>query len=523
MSTASKAAAPTMITGSKLGITLAAMGAAMMAILDISIVNVALSDIRASFGTPLDQIAWVSTGYMMANVVVIPMTGWLQRRFGYKRYFTASIALFIIASALCGIAWNLPALVAFRILQGMGGGAIIPTAQSILFARYPREEHGMAGALFGIGAMTGPLLGPTLGGYLIELSTWHWIFLINVPIGIFATVMAWRFIEEPGFDPKAPAAGKIDTYGIALLAVGMASLQYVLEEGNREGWFDSVHITLLAVVAAIALVTFIVHELETESPVVDLSVFKSRSYSASTGLNFLIGTVLFSGGFLFSLYCGAIMHYRALDIGLLFLKGSAIQLAIMPLVGRFGGKVDGRYLIFFGVATQVVSLWLNGSFTNQSSELQLLTPIFIRAVGLCFVFVPLSVIALSDLSPEKRGNGAGLFNLTRELGGSIGTAWMSSMLSHNSASNFQYLTENVTRLSPIARESLLTTQVGLGWKLLDPELGAAALLNLRVNQQALIRAFNQGFTTLALVFAVALILVLMLKKPHPGVDVPGAH
>src|SRR6478609_8230329 len=189
------------ITGSKFWITLAVMGAALMAVIDISIVNVALSDIRASFGTPLDQIAWVSTGYMMANIVVIPMTGWLQRRFGFRRYFSASVLLFTGASALCGLAWNLPSLVVFRVLQGMGGGAIIPTAQAILFQRYPREQHGTASAMFGLGAITGPLLGPTIGGYLIQWSTWHWIFLVNVPIGIIVGLVIPDVIQEPGFEP----------------------------------------------------------------------------------------------------------------------------------------------------------------------------------------------------------------------------------------------------------------------------------------------------------------------------------
>src|SRR6201996_5816545 len=197
------------ISGSKLAITIVVMASALMALIDISIVNVALSDIRASFGTPIDEIGWVSTGYMMANIVIIPMTGWFQRRFGVRRYFPASVLLFTLASALCGTAWNLPSLVAFRVLQGLGGGAIIPTAQSILFARYPREEHGMAAALFGLGAITGPLLGPTIGGYLIEWSSWHWIFMVNVPIGILAASLALRFVEQPAFVPPRGRAAKV--------------------------------------------------------------------------------------------------------------------------------------------------------------------------------------------------------------------------------------------------------------------------------------------------------------------------
>src|SRR5271163_850997 len=201
------------LRGSKVGITAVVMVAAVLAMIDITIVNVALSDIRASFGTPLDRIGWVSTGYMMANICIIPMTGWFQRRFGIRRYFAASILLFTTASALCGLAWSLPTLVLFRVLQGLGGGAIIPTAQTILFARYPKAEHGMAAGLFGLAAITGPLLGPSIGGYLIDASSWHWIFLVNVPVGIAVAALAWKFIDEPEFVAERKP---IDGIGILL-------------------------------------------------------------------------------------------------------------------------------------------------------------------------------------------------------------------------------------------------------------------------------------------------------------------
>jgi DHA2 family multidrug resistance protein len=508
------------VVGSKVGITLAAMSAALMAILDISIVNVAISDIRAAFGTPIDQIAWVSTGYMMANVIVIPMTGWLQRRFGFKRYFTASILIFIVASALCGVAWNLPSLVAFRILQGCGGGAIIPTAQSILFARYPKEEHGMAGALFGLGAITGPLLGPTLGGYLIDVFSWHWIFLINVPIGIFSAFMAWKHIDQENF---VPSTAPVDRVGISLLAVGMASLQYVLEEGNREGWLESLHVAMLAAVAVIALITFVVHELEVPNPVVDFRIFANRSYTAATVINFLVGVALFSAGFLFSLYCGAIMHYKAFDIGLLFLKGSAIQVFLMPLIGRFGGRFDGRRLVAFGAAVVSVSIFLNSGFTNQSSDFDLLKPVFVRAIGLGFIFVPLSVIALSDLPLAKRGNATGLFNLTRELGGSMGTAWMSSMLNRDIHRNYQALAERIDVYGLLAQERLAAIQKGIGWRLFDGHAGSLQLLGLRLNEQALIRSFNQLFVILCVVFSCSVGITFFLKKPSGHVKIVGGH
>jgi MFS transporter, DHA2 family, multidrug resistance protein len=499
----------TPIQGNKLWITIAAMLGALMAVIDISIVNVALSDIRASFGTPLDQIAWVSTGYAMANVTVIPLSGWLQRRFGFRNYYAGSLLMFTAASALCALAWNLPSLVMFRILQGIGGGAIIPTSQNILFGRYPQKEHGMAGALFALGAITGPLLGPTIGGKLIDVASWHWIFLINVPVGLLAAWVSFVSIKEPAFKP---AREPIDGRGIGLLAVGMVALQYVLEEGNRDGWFEDGRIVFLAATAVICLVTFVAHELETPHPVVDFRVFKNVSYSAATGLNFLVGTALFAGSFLFSLFAGTVLRYEALDIGMLFLRGSWIQLLIMPLVGRLVGKVDNRGLIAFGIAGIIASLWLNGHLTQLADTNAMTLPIFVRSLGLGFCFVPLSVVALSGLKPSERGSAAGLFNLTRELGGSIGTAWMSTMI-NNSAHQFRTdLARYADPFNPVFQEQLRMAQ-GAAARLPDPVQSGYALMASRLDLQALVRAFNTGFLNLAAAFALSFFLVFLLRKP----------
>ncbi len=508
------------VTGSKAGITFVVMGAAMMALIDITIVNVALNDIRASFGTPIDQIGWVSTGYMMANIVVIPMTGWFQRKLGFRRYFAASVLLFTTASALCGLAWSLPTLVLFRALQGLGGGAIIPTAQTILFARYPREEHGMAGALFMLGAVTGPLLGPTVGGYLINWASWHWVFLVNVPVGVLVAALALRFIEEPGFEPSREP---MDWFGIVLLAVGMASLQYVLEEGNREGWFDSKVIVFLAVVAATALATFVVHELETRHPLVDLRVFKNRSYTAATGINLLMGLALFSGSFLLSLYCGAILHYEALDIGRVFLVSGLAQIVLMPIVGRLTGRVDGRALLFIGIVGVSISLWLNAHLTNEAGFGDLVTAMTVRAMSLAFLFIPISVLALSDVPPAQRGNASGLFNLTRELGGSIGTAWMGFLVERGSHVHATYLAEAVSPQNPIVQEQLAQVGRALGGQTFTPELVPETILALRVKTQALVLSFNDGFYSAAAAFVVAFLLVLLLKRPRAEVSSQGAH
>jgi DHA2 family multidrug resistance protein len=508
------------VTGSKVAITAIVMIAALMSFVDITIVNVALNDIRASFGTPLDQIGWVSTGYMMANIVVIPMTGWLQRRFGFRRYFAASILLFTIASILCGLAWNLPSLVLFRALQGLGGGAIIPTAQTILFSRYPKSERGMASALFGLGAVTGPLLGPTIGGYLIDFSSWHWVFLVNVPLGLGAAFAASRVIGEPGF---RPSKDPIDVFGIALLVVGMGSLQYVLEEGNREGWFESHLIVVLAAVSVTSLVTFFVHELETPFPVVDLRVFKNRTYSAGSGINFLVGVALFSGNYLFALYCGAVMHYAALDIGKLFLVTGGVQLIVMPLIGRIGDRVDGRYLLVFGILGVALSLWLNAHLTDQAGFWDLALPIFVRSASLGFVFIPVSTIALGDLTDGQRGNATGLFNLTRELGGSIGTAWMGLVIDRGTKIHGSYLSEAINPSSAVAQDTMRAIGAGIGSGTYTPDLVPETVLELKVRVQALVLSFNDGFMQATVAFLVALGLVLLLAKPRPGASVAGAH
>ena len=511
------------VSGSKVGITAVVMTAALMAMIDITIVNVALNDIRASFGTPIDQIGWVSTGYMMANIVIIPMTGWFQRRFGFKRYFAGSIALFTLASALCGLAWNLPSLVLFRALQGLGGGAIIPTAQSILFARYPRKEHGMAAALFGLGAVTGPLFGPTIGGYLIELFSWHWIFIVNVPLGCVAAVLALRFIEEPGFEAPTGAAAKVDVLGISLLGVGMATLQFVLEEGNREGWLESKLIVTLSAVAAIALISFVVHELETPHPVVDLRVFANRSYTAGTGLNFLTGFALFSGSYMFSLFAGAVMHYSALEIGKVFLVAGVVSVFIMPLMGRLAPRMDGRILLAIGVTVVALSQVAAAQLTQQAGFWDMVKPNMIRSFGLGFIFIPVSVMALSGLAASQRGNATGLFNLTRELGGSLGTALMGMLVTNDIKRFGSYLSENVYASNPLAQERLAALSGSLGSQTVQRELVAESVLKLQTTTQAMVQSFENGFRWTAFVMSLGLVLVVLLKRPESAVAVEGAH
>ncbi|HET9930139.1 MAG TPA: DHA2 family efflux MFS transporter permease subunit, partial [Polyangiaceae bacterium] len=411
----------------------------------------------------------------------------------------------------------------FRALQGLGGGAIIPTAQSILFARYPQKEHGMAAALFGLGAITGPLFGPTIGGYLIEWSSWHWIFMVNVPMGAIATLLTLRFIEEPGFVRPSGAAAKIDVFGIALLATGMASLQYVLEEGNREGWFDSRLVLALSAVAAIALITFIVHELETEHPVVDLRVFKNTSYAAGTGLNFLTGFALFSGSYMFSLFAGSVIHYSALDIGKVFLVAGTVSVVVMPVMGRLAPRVDGRILLGIGVTVVALSQYVASHLTQAAGFWDLVSPNMIRSFGLGFIFIPVSVLALSSLSPSQRGNATGLFNLTRELGGSLGTALMGMLVSDDIKRFGSYLGENLSPTNPILQEQMGAIASSVGAQTAQRDLVAESVLSMRVMRQAMVQSFENGFRWTAFAMSLGLILLLFLRRPRNAGPVAGAH
>ncbi|RYE75936.1 MAG: DHA2 family efflux MFS transporter permease subunit, partial [Myxococcales bacterium] len=363
----------------------------------------------------------------------------------------------------------------------------------------------------------------SIGGYLIEWFNWHWIFLVNVPIGALVAVGIWRVIEQPGFTPPTGDEAKIDKLGIGLLAVGMGTLQYVLEEGNREGWFDSTLIQALTAVAVVALITFFVHELETPHPVVDLRVFTNRSYAAGTGLNFLTGFALFSGSFLFSLYGGSVMRYTALDLGKVFLVAGTVSVFVMPAMGKLVGKVDGRLLLAIGVVVVAYSQYTAAHLTAAAGFWDLVRPNMIRSFGLGFLFIPVSVMALSDLPASQRGNATGLFNLTRELGGSVGTAVMGSLLSNSMIRHGSYVSENVTIYNPLVQEQLASLRGNVGAQAFSSELVAEHLLKLKVTLQASVLSFEQGFRLVAGAMMLGLVLVALLKKANPNVKVEGAH
>jgi DHA2 family multidrug resistance protein len=499
------------IVGPKWPIAVVAMMAALMAVLDVSIVNVALPSIRASIGASLQDTSWISTGYIISNVIVIPMTGFFQRRIGYRGYFTASLIVFTTASFLCAMSWSLWSLVLFRFLQGLGGGALIPTASSIMLDRFPRDERNTAMAMFGLGAMMGPMLGPSLGGWLTDQFSWHMIFLINIPVGIVELgLFLWLLREDRSGIQQEP----IDWAGIGLLAGWLSTMQYVLEEGNGEGWTDSGLIVGLSVFSLSCFVGFVWREVTAVHPVVKVGLFRDRQYTMGTMINMGLGLALFSGIYLFSLFCGAVLSYSAAQTGSVIFAAAILQGLTMPLAATLARRVDLRYLAGFGLAMMTLSLYLNTRFTGVEGYWDLLIPQLCRTFGMSFVFITVSTLALDRIEAKDVGDATGLFNLTRELGGSIGTAVLATLLTRRTTYHGTYLAESMDPSRLQARLDLMTAM--FTQKVGDPSraaMMAKASIEGMNSKQALVLAFNDGFALTTLVGVIMVAVVFTLQKP----------
>src|SRR6266540_4061193 len=365
--------------------------ASVLELLDTSIVNVAIPHMMGNLGATLDQIAWVSTGYIVANVIVLPITGWLSAFFGRRRYFAGSIALFTFASFLCGNAGSLESLVFWRIVQGLGGGALLSTSQAILYEEFPREEYGTAMAIFGVGVMVGPTLGPTVGGWITDAYGWPWIFYINIPFGMLALALTLSFIQDSRHQEKV---GRVDYPGLLLLAAGVGALQMMLERGERLDWLASSEVRALAAVSAVSLIAFIWHELRTEHPVVDLRILKSRQLAVGVVFGMVLGVCLYATVFVLPVYLQNVRNFTANQTGLVILPGALASAFTMAVMGRTAGKFDGRLSIVAGVGIFALSMWKHAHFTTDSGMTDFFWPLIFRGVGLGLIFVPLTNLAL---------------------------------------------------------------------------------------------------------------------------------
>src|SRR6476661_945204 len=426
-------------------IAFAVVLAAVMQVIDSSIVNVALPDMMGNLGASLDEIAWVSTGYILASVIVIPLTGFLGDLFGRKRYFVGSIILFTAASFFCGAAHSLGALIAWRIIQGLGGGALMTVSQAVLFEAFPPEEAGTAMALFGLGVMVGPTIGPTLGGWLVDNSGWPWIFYINLPVGVLASIMIAMYVHDPKYQ-KRPKT--IDYQGIALLAISVGALQYVLEHGQRDDWFDSRLITGLTATGVGAGLLLLWRELTTASPAVDFRVLKHRQMWVGTLLGVVMGVGLYAMSFTLPVFLQNNLRMTAEQTGFVLLPGAIATAVSMAVVGRLTRSFDPRILITIGALVFATAAWKLSLITGQSGKDDFFWPLILRGTGLGLMFVPLTTITLAELSPRELPQGAGLYNFFRQLGGSFGIAAIATLVARYTAQFRAILGEHLVSSDP---------------------------------------------------------------------------
>jgi MFS transporter, DHA2 family, multidrug resistance protein len=497
--------------------------ASVLELLDTSIVNVAIPHMMGSLGATLDEIAWVSTGYIVANVIILPITGWLSSYFGRQRYFATSIAVFTVASFLCGNSHTLAELVLWRIVQGLGGGALLSTSQAILYEEFPREEYGTAMAIFGMGVMVGPTLGPTLGGYITDAAGWPWIFYINIPFGMLALALTLSFIQDSRHQQKAE---RVDYVGLLLLAAGIGALQTMLERGERLDWFESRGVTALALVSATSLVAFVWHELRTEHPVVDLRILKSRQLAVGVVFAAVLGVCLYATVFVLPVYLQNLQGFTAEKTGFVILPGALASAFTMGVMGRLSRKFDPRLSIVVGVGLFALSMWKHAHFTTDSGMSDFFWPLIFRGVGLGLIFVPLTNLALADLPMNRIPNGTGLFNLTRQLGGSVGIALSATLVTRFANIHRADLMADVTLYSAATRERLAMLTHGLAAQGVPATLlqtKAVAILNGVVQKQALMLSFEQLFLLFGAVFLLSLPLLLLMRGSRGGPGGGMAH
>jgi len=492
-------------------IAIAVTLAAVLELVDTSIVNVAIPHMMGNLGATLDEISWVSTGYIIANVIVIPMSGWLSAYFGRRRYLTGSILLFVLSSFFCGAATSLWGLVLWRVVQGIGGGALLSTAQSTLFEAFPIEERGIGQAIFGVGVMVGPTIGPTLGGYIVDTFSWPWIFYINVPLGILAALMVWTYVRNAAHQERAES---IDVLGILLLAVGVGSLQWMLERGERYDWFESRFVTVLAITSAASIIALIWHELRTPEPVINFRVLKSRQLATGVTYASLLGLALYGSIFVLPVFLQSLHGFTAWQTGKVILPGALASAFTMAFVGRNSQRLDARYTVTIGAFGFLLSMWMLSKLTLDAGAGDLFWPLIIRGVALGLIFVPLTNASMAELEVRQLAQGTGLFNLTRQLGGSLGIAIMATLLQRYTRFEKAVLSTNVGAYDPeaVTRVTMLARGfMARGMDALTAQKQALFALDRQIAAQASVLAFSKIYLLSGIILVSGLPLLLFWK------------
>jgi len=496
-------------------ITITVMLPAIMEIIDTSVANVALPHMQGSLNAGTDEVTWVLTSYLVSNAVVLPMTGWLARLFGRKRFLMTCIVLFTLASLLCGAAPNLAALICFRVLQGAAGGALIPISQAILMETFPPNQRGMAMAIFGIGAMFGPIVGPALGGWITDNLNWRWIFYVNLPIGLIATIMCAFFIFDPDYLRRMGRASRIDYWGLFLLTVSMGSLQVVLDKGQQEDWFSSRFIITFSIITVVALVALIWVELTHDHPIINLRLFKNLSFSAGNLIMFVVGFCLYSSIMLIPLFLQTLMGYSATDAGMVMAPGGVATLVTMPFVGAALAKRDGRKIVFLGLLIGAASMFIMQGLNLEGAFWNYTWPRIVLGFGLAMIFVPLTTVTLATIPRPEMGNATGMFNLLRNIGGSVGIAMASTLLARLEQFYQTTLAAHITPYSSTWQmrfAELKQTLIAKGIAAPQADQTALGMVYAMVRRQAGSLAFNRIFFIIGLAFIAILPLLLLLKR-----------
>ena len=500
-------------------ITASVMIPTLIQIIDSSIVNVALNNIQGNLSTNRETVTWVITVYLVANAVIIPLSAWLARVMGRKRYLLISIVIFTISSLLCGSATGLSHLVFFRIIQGLGGGGLQPMSIAILLETFPPRQRGLAMSIFGMGAVIGPIIGPLLGGYLTDNFSWRWAFYINLPIGILAFFMIFSFVSDPPYQQRRSKGEKIDYLGIILLCLGLGCVQIVMDRGQQNDWFNSDFILLLFAISMVSLVIFIFWEILHEQPVLDLSIFKDLSFATGNAVMFLGFFAFFGSIVLLPLYLQGLMGYNAFLSGIVLGPGGAAALITMPIIGKLTERIDARMILGVGLLLSAYSVYIMSGFNLHIDMGTVIRARVIQGFAMSVFFVPLSYITMAWVSNEQMNNASAIFNLVRNMGGSLGVGFVSTVVARRTQFHQNRLIEHMTSLNfefSIRLEELK--------RILALKLGSFVDLNLfgqwfiyrRLQREAAAFAFNDAFYIQALLLLGLIGLLWIMRKPPVG-------
>jgi len=493
--------------------------ASFMEVLDTSIANVALPHIAGGMSATEDEATWVLTSYLVSNAIVLPLSGWLSMLMGRKRFYMACVTVFTLSSFLCGIAPTLGFLVLFRILQGIGGGGLQPSEQAILADTFLPRQRGMAFAIYGVAVVTAPAIGPTLGGWITDNSSWRWIFFINIPVGILSLILTSFMLEDPPYFVKErmqnlKAKLRVDYWGIIFVALGLGFLQIVLDKGERDDWWASDFIRACTVISAFGLIFAVYWELRHKNPVVDLSLLKNRNFGISAFLMFMVGVVLLGSTVLIPQYLQLVMGYSATEAGLAISPGGVFVMALLPLVGFLLSKVESRWLIGVGLIITCLALI---HMTNFDVEMDFKYAVIARcfqAAGLAFLFVPINTAAYAFVPPNKNNAASGLINLARNIGGSLGISLVITILDRRAQFHHSRLAEHISALNPVFNQAVhsATGIFGVG----NTGNGPYALIARTLQRQADVLSYIDCFWLLGIVFGALVPLVFLMRKTQPG-------